>query len=396
VYDIVLRVDTDFGSYRITKYEGSIDIVESRNLWLFKFDTPASDGGGTVKAYEFALNAETFKLLGNQTLTVDRSKGFLQSYSAPSYDSFTLERATKEFKRNVEFVPYGSLSSGLRGNSMVFWARGGASTDSMEISCAMYNAFDDQYQAFSPITGRPWNWVALNSPDKSYFLFGSDNQLLPDTNPSYAVKTDYDLALHSVSSSSPLDSSFFSNGADDLLEHPSSFEGGVPTNGYFATYRSAWKDSVGYLLRNSGVNEFFRLGSFYKTTGTLSIPFGGITKLPDITGTIKTEGELVSMSNGVFFFNNSGEVSAWNDTTMTWEIGRTASTALTFRTVQDTSASGFDDKSKTLLAASDGERVAYLSYDYSNKAFVKFNGTDLTFSVLRQRPAGEQFKMGVY
>ena len=193
-----------------------------------------------------------------------------------------------------------------------------------------------------------------------------------------------------------MDSSSFGNGAEELLEHPSYYEEGIPTNGYFATYRSAWKDSVGYILRNSAVNDFFRMSSFYKTVGSVSSPFNTITKLPDMAGTAKTEGELVSMSNGIFFFNNSGEVSAWNDTTMTWEVGRTGSATLTFRSVQDTYASGFDDRSNTLLAASDGDRVAYLSYDYSEKAFVKFNGTDLTFSKLRQRPVGTQFNMGVY
>jgi hypothetical protein len=391
-------VDTSFGSYRITKYEGSVDIVESRNLWLFKFDPESEDsgGGGTVKAYEFGLHSETFKLLGNQTISIDRDKRFLDSYKDPAFDSATLAKARAEFGRNVELAPYGSLSSGFRGNSIMFWAKGGASQDSMQIGVAKYNAFDDHYESFSPISGRPWNWVALNSPGKTYFLFGSSDQSLPNTNASTATRTDYDLASHSVTASSSLDSSSFGNGAEELLEHPSYYEEGIPTNGYFATYRSAWKDSVGYILRNSAVNDFFRMSSFYKTVGSVSSPFNTITKLPDMAGTAKTEGELVSMSNGIFFFNNSGEVSAWNDTTMTWEVGRTGSATLTFRSVQDTYASGFDDRSNTLLAASDGDRVAYLSYDYSEKAFVKFNGTDLTFSKLRQRPVGTQFNMGVY
>jgi hypothetical protein len=396
IYDIVLRVDTSFGSYRITKYEGSVDIVESRNLWLFKFDSPDVGQGGAVKAYEFGLDSETFKLLGNQTISIDRNRNFLNFYGGASYDSSTRARARGEFDRNTEFVPYGSLSSGLRGNSMLFWAKGGSSQDSAQIGAVKYNAFDDQYESFSSISGRPWNWVALNSPDKTYFLFGSANQSLPNTNASAALRTDYDRPSHSVTSSSALDSSSFGNGADELLEHPSYFEEGVPTNGYFATYRSAWKDSVGYILRNSAVNEFFRISSFYKTVGSVSTPFSTITKLIDMTGTAKTEGRLVTMSNGIFFFGNSGEVNAWNDTTMTWEVGRTGSASLTFRSVQDTTASGFDERSNTLLASSDGDRVAYLSYDYSNKAFVKFNGTDLTFSMLKQRPAGTQFNMGVY
>ena len=407
LYDIVLRVDTSFGSYRITTYEQSIDIVESKNLWMFNFSAPNSGGSGAVKAYEFGLISETFKLLGNQTLTVDRSAGFLGVYNQPLYDSSTHERAVSEFKRNCEFVPYGSLTSGLRGNSMIFWAKGGASNDSTNIAAVKYNAFDDNYQYKTNITGRPWNWVALKSPEKCYFLLGSGTTQLSDSNLAQATRTDYDLATQTVTATTALNSGSFENGADELLSHPSDFNsggassssssfGGVPTNGYFATYRSAWKDSVGYILRNSAVNEFFRLSSFYKTKGSVSTPFSTITRLQNITGSVKTEGELVSMSNGIFFFNNSGEISAWNDTTLTWEIGRAGSTSLTFRYVQDTTQSGFDDRSKRLLAASDGDRVAYLSYDYSQKAFIKFNGTDLTFSVLKQRPSGDQFEMGVY
>ena len=113
-------------------------------------------------------------------------------------------------------------------------------------------------------------------------------------------------------------------------------------------------------------------------------------------GSVKLEGQLVTLSNGVFMFNNSGEICAWNDSSLTWEVGRANSSSLSFRSVQDTSASNFDDKSNTLLATSDNDRIAYLSYDYSEKTFIKFNGTDLTFSTLRFRPPGTQFKMGIY
>lgn len=397
VYDIVLRVDTSFGSYRITKYEDSIDIVESRNLWMFNFSSPPMNGGGNVRAYEFGLLGESFKLLGNQTLTVDRHNGFLDAYDNGLFEQGTKNRALSEFEKNVEFAPYGTLGSGLRGNSIIFWAKGGGSTDSREIEAVKYNAFDDQYESLDTIGSRPWNWVALNSSDRTYFLLGQSSTAVVGSNPAEATKTEYDLASQTASATTVLAPSFLENGSDELLQHPS-FIGleGSPTNGYFATYRSAWKDSVGYILRNSAVNEFFRISSFYKTRGNLASPFNAITKLPDMTGSVKVEGELVPMSNGVFFFNNSGEISAWNDTTLTWEVGRTGSAALTFRTVQDPSISSFDNKANTLLAASDGDRVAYLSYNYSNKAFVKFNGTDLTFTALKYRPVGSQFKMGVY
>ena len=398
LYDIVLRVDTSFGSYRITKYEGSVDILESRNLWLFNFSSQDSNANGSVRAYEFGLSSETFKTLGNQTLALNRSNGFLDVYGAGSYHSGTLGRARKEFERNAEFVPAGTVESGSRGNSIVFWAKGGAAVDSQEIGVAKYNAFDDVYESLSPISGRPWNWVALNSPEKSYFLFGGSQTSMPNQNPSFAYRTDYDLSTQSSSAGVALGPSYFENGADELLTHASYFDPdtGVPTNGGFATYRSAWKDSSGYILRNSAVNEFFRLSGFYRTNGSLGSPFNTLTRLPNLAGSVKVEGQLVAMSNGVFMFNNSGEVCAWNDTSLTWEVGRAGSSSLTFRTVQDTTASTFDDRSSTLLATSDGDRMAYLSYDYSDKAFVKFNGVDLTFSTTKYRPPGRQFKMGVY
>lgn len=397
LYDVVLRVDTGFGSYRITKYDAAVDIVESRNLWLFNFSAQNQDGSGTVRAYEFGLNSETFKLLGNQSLTVDRSNGFLDEYDQPAFDSSTKSRARAEFRRNAEFVPVGTLDSGLHGNSMIFWAKGGSAADSQEIAVVKYNAFDDEYEQLGDIPGRPWNWVALNSPEKSYFLLGRSATLIPGSNPAQATRTDYDLSTQSASAAVALGPGSFENGADELLYHPSNFDsGGVPTNGYFATYRSAWKDSTGYILRNSAVNEFFRIASFYKTNGSLASPFNTLTRLPDMTGSVKVEGQLVSMSSGIFFFNNSGEISAWNDTTLSWEVGRAGSSTLTFRNVQDTAASGFDNRSNTLLAASDGDLAAYLSYDYSDKAFVKFNGMDMTFSTTKYRPPGAQFSMGVY
>lgn len=401
-YDIILRVDTAFGAYRITQYKNSIDIIESRNLWLFNFATPPnSDSSGTVQVYEFGLNSETFKILGNNTLNISRSNEFLNksplNYQSNDYYSETFKRSKEEFKRNVEFAPCGSLSSGEKGNSILFWANGGSNTDGKSISVRKYNAFDDHYETENSIVNRPWNWVALSSPDTTYFLFGQGSNIIENQNQVFDKKTDYDLSTQNSSELISLDSSFFENGADDLLNMPSLYEDGIATNGYFATYRSAWKDLTGYILRNSAVNEFFRLSDFYKTKGNLTNTFSSITKLPSLIGSVKTEAQMVSMSNGVFVFNNTGEVCAWNDTSLTWEVGRANSSTLTFRSLQDTSKTDFDNRSNTLLATSDSDKIAYLSYDYSNKSFIKFNGTDLTFEKAKvSRPQGTQFKMGVY
>lgn len=401
-YDINLRVDTKFGSYRITNYENSIDIIESKNLWMFNYKTSNDDSSGLVQCYEFGLNSETFKTIGNhQTVQIQRSNEFLNkspySYGSNEYYSGTLKRAKKEFERNVEFISAGTTGSGDGGSALLLWASGGANLDEKKIHIKKYNGFEDTYANLDSINNRPWNWVALNSLNKIYFIFGHGANLSNSSNKAFAQRLDYDLALEKAGEPTELQSSSFENGADDLLDHPSYFdEDGLATNGYFAVYRSAWKDSTGYILRNSSVNEFFRLGSFYKTKGSISNQFSTITKLPDIVGSIKLEGQLVTLYNGVFMFNNSGEICAWNDTAMTWEVGRANSSSLSFRSVQDTNSSDFEDKSNTLLAASDKDRIAYLSYDYSDKAFIKFNATDLTFSTTKFRPIGKQFKMGVY
>lgn len=398
-YDITLRVDTSFGSYRITTNEKAIDIIEKSNLWLFNQETYGVDSSGSIKAYEFGLKSETFKVLGNTEPIIDRSSLFLNNppldYDSSDYYFETASRAKREFEANSEFARSGSSFSGEEGKSLLFWAKGGASLDSKEIGVKRYEGFGDTYENLTPINNRPWNWVAMSSRERTYFLFGQA-PILPGQNRAVAERVEYDMATQSAGSPVALNSSDFENGADELLSHPSYYENGVATSGYFASYRTAWKDQTGYILRNSSVNEFFRFGDFYRTKGSISSPVGSITKMPDMPGSIKTEGQLVSLSNGVFFFNNSGEVCAWNDTSLVWEVGRASSTSLSFRSVQDSSAQNFDDKSNTLKASSDGDRAAYLSYDYSSKAFVKFNGTDLTFTLLRQRPEGKQFKIGVY
>lgn len=407
-YDIKVRVDTEYGSYRITNYENSIDIIESSNLWLFNYKTLNDDSSGIVQSYEFGLNSETFKTIGNQTLLIERNNSFLNqpplSYEEDKYYSETLKRATKEFQRNVDFAPIGTLNSGNKGNSLLFWAMGGSAADENKVQIKKYNAFDDIYTTIDPILNRPWNWLSLTSPESIHFLFGQPSSIVSRENKSYAKRLDFDLATQTQISSVDLNSSNFENGANELLDHPSLFDDdGVATNGYFATYRTAWKDSSGYILRNSSVNEFFRLSDFYKTKGTNSNLFSSITKMPDIIGSVKLEGQLVALYNGIFMFNNTGEICAWNDVSLTWEVGRANSSSLSFRSIQDTNVSGFDNKSNTLLATSDKDRIAYLSYDYSTKAFIKFNGTDLTFTLIKSRPVGainpnlpSQFKLGVY
>jgi len=379
VYDLKLRVDTSFGSYRITTYENAIEIIEKTNLWQWNIN------GSMASSSEFGLVSETFKVNTN-TLSITRDDNFLNG--TPNEN-----QGKQEFRRNVGFTPRGTISSGDHGTSMIYWSSGGSPISAQEIRMAEYEGFGDLYISRPSIPDKPWNWTVLNSPTKSYFLFGQDPNVTPNQNKSLLIRTDLDLTTLSYTTES-IESSNLKNGATELENNVSSFDGfGVPENGYFSTYRSSWKDNAGYILRNDGVGAFFRIRSFYRTEGTLGEEFIDIVKLNDMAGNAKLEGQLVTLDNGVYFFNNSGTISAFNTSSGVWETGGTSAA---FTSVQDTTISGFNNLENTLLASSDGDRTVYLSYDYSPNAFVKFNAVDLTFSNIGPRPVGEQFLAGVY
>jgi PKD repeat protein len=395
IYNVELRVDTELGAYRITTYEDVVDIVEQTNLWLWTF-TSESYSGGIVRANEFGLISETFKSR-TPTLLVNRNNSFLDYLGFAPFTSGTEAKAKKEFARNTMFSGNGTTTSGEHGDALLFWSSGGNDVEHQKIIINKFNGFLDTYESETSIDDKPWNWAALCSETDAYFIFGTQEFSTPPYH-NYAnpEKTTYSLEDQSYTSV-PLTASDFNNGADVLLEHISKYTDiGIPKNGYFAVYRTAWKDQTGYLVRNSAINEFFRLSGFYKTEGTISDPFLTMTRLPDVGGVAKTEGQLVPMSNGIFFFNNSGDISAYNEASGVWEKAGPTLGSVSFRTLQDSSVNAYDNIANTLLATSDKEHRAYLSYDYSSNAFIKFNNVDLTFSSAGSRPSGTQFIMGIY
>lgn len=413
LYDLVLRVDTSCGAYRITRYPGAFNIIESQNIWLWTFPGPLHPEGqydaldfltleGDITSHEFGLLSETFKT-SSVSCSIVRSDAFLD-------DTENNQPAKKEFRRNVSFANKGYNTSGGKGSNLLFYASNDSnnSADSCTywdhlIRVLEYSGFEDTYADQDQII-RPWNWVCLSSQDNAsnYFLFGAScepNE--PGENLTNQEKTTYD-SLTMTAMTETLTLSDYQNGAEELMSHPSIYDvDGEPLNGRFAVYRSAWKGNSGYILRNSGVGDYFRIASFYKTSGTLGAEFQMIHKLVDMTGPIKLEGQLVALSDGLFFFNNTGNISAYNDQTGVWETGGAAAGSVSFRTLQDSTVQGFDSALNTLLATSNGDRNAYLSYDYSNAAFIKFNGLELTFTNVGPRPGWEdrtrpQFAMGMY
>lgn len=401
IYDVKLRTDTTIGSYRISTYENVIDIIERTNLWLFT-QTQTSSSTYTIIGNEFGLLSETFKT-ANQTPTISKDSSFLNSLSEPY-----LTQAKQEFERNAIFAKRSSLTSGTIGTTQLFWSGGGsdASTlNSQTLNCLEYEGFSDSYSNKTSeinIT-RSWNWIFFNLDLKGYFAFGPTNPTAYENHTNQTLtELDYTSgnsapALVYTTTDYPLSDGSYLNGASELKRHVTSgYDGsGEPENGRYAVYRYTSSETKGYFLRNSGVGAFFRIKNFYETDGIAAQYVMYFRKLTDMPGN-REEGQLVYLSSGPFFFNNSGSILAYNESSSTWEVGGPSSGTFSFRNVQDTTISGYDNEDNTLIACSDNETNAYLSYDYSSNAFVKFNLTDLTFTNLGTRPSGTQWMMGIY
>jgi hypothetical protein len=227
LYDLILRADTKHGTYRTTILPKCIDVVESTNLWLW-----TSNENNVFTSHEFGLICETFKANKNIPLLVTRDNYFLHS-----------ERAKKEFNFNNGFAPK-NYSSGNRGSALLFWASSETQIDFVE-----YNAFLDLYNLKLEPVQRPWNWAALISPSTIYFILGSTgNMSLPTMSPTNQTKSSLNIG-DGFTKNEPLT---YLNGAHELGKNAVSYnEAGEPQEGHFSTYRTAWKEQTGYLLRNN-------------------------------------------------------------------------------------------------------------------------------------------------
>jgi PKD repeat protein len=370
-FDLILRVDTKNNAYRITTYDNAFDIIENYNLWLWYRNISGS------YSYEFGIISETFKLKGT-VLAANINSSFLNSSSKP--------KAKDEFLNNNGAIKRSSNPSGGGGASLIYWASGrnlSAPINSEKIIFSEFNGFFDTYTSRGDIS-RPWNWVGLGHQENLYFLLGS----ISDGNMATSQqKTKYN-ALSFTSSNSNMISSNYKNGADELTSNTLDFTYSDLTQAYFSVYRTAWHEDSGYILRNEG-GLFYRISSFYKTSGNAAEPFVDIRKITDMPGS-KIEGTLTSLSQGVYFFNNSGSVVAYSPTSGSWVSGGPGSTSTLFRSLQDTQKTGFDDASNTLISASDDGKIVFLSYNYSSKCFIKFNEADMTFKSLVNSPERDE------
>lgn len=388
-YDIKLRVDTQFGAYRITTLEDAINIIERENLFLMLYDANSVSTAITknATAYEFGLVSETFKTKNRSTTPITKDYRFIDT-GAPEY-----ARQKREFLRNNSFAQRGTVFSGDNGTALVYHAEGattGAPPSAETIRFTEYEGFADVWRTPTSFQlSRPWNWVGINTTSNIYILFGNTDPANTGSLTNQSRVTYEMVGL--TSTADTLTTAFYKNGADELKTNV-----GAGSSGHFSVYRSCFKDSNGYLIRNDGVGVYFRLKSFYKTEGTSLDGLASIRKLTDMPGNAKLEGQLVALANGVYFFNNTGEIAVYSPATNTWAVGGPGAGSPSFRSLQDSTAAGFDEVTNTLMAVSDGDRRAYLSFDYSSNAFIKFTEADLSFTALPARPAGEQFVAGVY
>jgi PKD repeat protein len=157
LYDLILRVDTRFGAYRITSYESSLDIIEKSNLWLWTYTT-----GSNVRSHEFGLLSETFKVKPTNAISVSINDSFLNGVPSES-------KQKTELHRNCGFAPQGTQLSGNQGHGLLYWATGRGPLDAVsteQIKFLQYAGFTDTYLTKPPIN-RPWNWVGMASLNKS-------------------------------------------------------------------------------------------------------------------------------------------------------------------------------------------------------------------------------------
>lgn len=399
LYDLTLRVDTTYGSYRITSYSDCFDIIEKVNLWLWNYTT---NNESAVEAVEFGLISETFKLAQTSTHNLIRNTNFLDELCEipQNVACGNIEQLIREFKRNVGFAQTTTSTSGNSGDSALFYAGGRSSiqpSSDERIEKISFNGFSKIYSD-PDFKFRPWNWISLSSNSKTYFILGNALAQPISTSPTNQARSAFNYFSGNFEDLIPASyaNDNYLNGSVELTQNEVTYDAGLPEQGHLSIYRSCWYNDTGYFLRNQGVGDFFRIRSFYKTLAVGDDEIRNITKLPDMSGAARVEGQLVPLSNGVYFFTNSGAVAVYSQITGVWATGGPGVNSAAFRNLQDNTVIGFDNPEQTFLCASDKDRVAYLSFDYSNNAFIKFNEVDTTFSSVTSRPNKKQWNMNIF
>jgi PKD repeat protein len=386
-YDIALRTDTKSNSFRITQLKNYINVVERFNAWLFTIST------SQFHANEFGFLSEIFKVAQTSTSTISRNNSFLTSQT-------NKEQLLREFYKNTNMVAKSTTPSGFSGSALLQYAGGRYASDSPSlepINSINFNGFNETYSAYPQYTGRPWNWISFNNNGHAYFILGNAVSQPSGTSPTNMGLLDNSIQDETFTVLQTYTAEDFTSQANSLKYNAAQYNSsGESTYGNFSAYRSAFKNNLGYILKNNTVGSGFQIKAFYGTESDDTYAVSNFIKYPDIVGPAKLEGQLVAMSSYIYFFNNTGAISAFNPTTKTWSTGGPGYNSIAFNNLQDTSVQDFDDENNTLMVTTDSNHNAYLSFDYSNKSFLKWNDLDLTFTALNSRPSGTQWIFGNY
>jgi PKD repeat protein len=386
IYGIALKCITSNGSYRITQKVNYINVVESKNYYLFAY----ADNTNYIYANEMGLLSEVFKKTQITGKEVTINNDFLIGTENEN-------QAIREFSRNNFSTINGYYSSGIGGNLTISYASGRESTQASsleEIISINFNAFNETYNNYNT-NYRPWNWIAYAFENRQYFLLGNPLSQTSGLSLTNQQITEHNFTTNVYSAISTVADQYL-GGSTELRQNPSQFDDNVSLYGYFSVYRTAINGRNGYILRNSGVGEFFQLQSFYRTKENGADFIYYFEKLTDIVGGQKTEGQLTNLVSGLYFFNNTGSVSAYNPNTAIWSVGGPGLNSLAFREFQDTTKSDYNNVNNTLVACSDNDHAVYLSFDYSNNSFVKFDDITLTFNKLPERVDNSQWNCNIF
>jgi PKD repeat protein len=393
-YQVVLRCDTDSEAYRITQNYKYINAIERQNAWLFTFGTGAY--ATSVYASELGFLNETFKTKQVVSTVITKDSSFLDYIADPLQQA----RAKNEFNTNNNLNARSTTPSGLQGFSILSWASGRTASQSSTletVNCVNYNGFQETYD--TPVGfqfNRPWNWIPFNGTSVIYYILGNAATQPPSTSPTN-LNVDIQSLIDGSRQTYAYTNASFTAQADLLEYNAAQYDPfGQNIYGAYSAYRTAFRGRSGYILKNTTVGNDFMIKSFYATVESTSYLLDSFKKLPDMPGPVKTQGQLVNLTTGLFFFNNSGSVLAFDPSVNIWKTGGPGYNSITFSNLQDKTVPDYDNENNALVATTDFASNAFLSFDYSNNAFIKFNDVDLSFSKLSSRPSGTQWLFGSY
>lgn len=389
LYNIVLRCDTRSEAYRITTVYDRINVIESYNAWLFNLTS-----GSIARANEMGFNSEVFKTTQIPYTTISRNIDFISG-------SLNAVQLVREFYRNTNLNAKSTASSGqgLGSTAIIHYASGRDETDPSTfetINAIEFNGFTETYSSYDGYD-RPWNWIPFNGVGFTYFLLGNALNQPPGSSPTNMDLVYADLPSETYTIANTFSSANFIGSSSYLMYNAGDYDtNGDPVYGNFSAYRTTWRDRSGYILKNYVVGDAFQIKAFFGTEEDGVSLIANFNQLPDLVGPAKTEGILLNLNTSMFFFNNTGSISSFDPLENVWRTGGPGYNSIVFNNLQDTTVQDYDNEANTLVGTTDGASTAYLSFDYSNNAFIKYSDVDLTFTRLNARPTGEQWLFGTY